>query len=146
VRVTKNQRLTDTSYDRNVFHIEFDTTGTGLRYEIGDALGVHGHNDAVDTKAFLALCGFGCDEQIEALRQDGRVAVSSVLQAFTQVVDIFGRPPRRFYGQLGDLCSDPAERDALLWWGAPWCATWVLPKSWGICTFLREHWWIPKRL
>ena len=37
VKLTKNQRLTPTDYHRNTFHMEFDTTGTGLTMPSGYA-------------------------------------------------------------------------------------------------------------
>jgi sulfite reductase (NADPH) flavoprotein alpha-component len=44
--VTENRRLTPVDYDRNVFHMELSTAGTGLQYQVGEALGIHGWNDA----------------------------------------------------------------------------------------------------
>jgi sulfite reductase (NADPH) flavoprotein alpha-component len=34
VRVTENRRLTPLDYERNVFHMELDTTGTGIIFNI----------------------------------------------------------------------------------------------------------------
>jgi len=56
VKLTKRQRLTPPDYHRNIFHLEMDTTGTGLTYNIGDALGVFGHNDKDEVDEFLAWC------------------------------------------------------------------------------------------
>ena len=42
--------IPDRSY---VFHIEFDTHGTGLKYAIGEALGAHGWNDDAEGSRFL---------------------------------------------------------------------------------------------
>ncbi|KAG8808463.1 hypothetical protein FRC17_003946, partial [Serendipita sp. 399] len=52
VTCTVNRRLTPIEYNRNVFHLEFDTSGTGLKYEIGEALGVHGWNDEQEVLDF----------------------------------------------------------------------------------------------
>ncbi|KAF6762367.1 assimilatory sulfite reductase [Ephemerocybe angulata] len=52
VTCTVNKRLTPLEYDRNVFHLEFDTSGTGLKYDIGEALGVHGWNDEQEVLDF----------------------------------------------------------------------------------------------
>jgi sulfite reductase (NADPH) flavoprotein alpha-component len=53
VTCTVNKRLTPVEYDRNVFHVEFDTSGTGLKYSIGEALGIHGWNDGARGSRFL---------------------------------------------------------------------------------------------
>lgn len=37
VKVKENRRVTNDDYDRYIFHIEFDITGTGLKYDIGEA-------------------------------------------------------------------------------------------------------------
>jgi len=42
----------------NVFHLEFDTSGTGLKYAIGEALVVHGWNDAQDVLDFCKWYGY----------------------------------------------------------------------------------------
>ncbi|KAF9979514.1 hypothetical protein BGZ79_006551, partial [Entomortierella chlamydospora] len=57
VTITENRRLTPTTYDRNVFHLEFDTSETGLKYEIGDALGIHGWNDTQEVLDFIEFYG-----------------------------------------------------------------------------------------
>ena len=57
ITTTVNRRLTPLEYDRNVFHLEFDTRGTGLKYEIGEALGVHGWNDEQEVLNFCAWYG-----------------------------------------------------------------------------------------
>jgi pyruvate/2-oxoacid:ferredoxin oxidoreductase alpha subunit len=53
VRLTKRTRLTPQEYNRNIFHLEFDISGSSLKYEIGDALGVYGHNDEAEVDAFI---------------------------------------------------------------------------------------------
>jgi sulfite reductase (NADPH) flavoprotein alpha-component len=104
VKVTVNRRLTPLSYERNVFHVEFDTTGThstitiicenvtqfagtGLKYEIGEALAVHGHNDIEHVKDFLKFYGLN-PQDIVALpfkaSQHGQVHIKTIEQIFTQ--------------------------------------------------------------
>ena len=45
VHVKENRRLTPLTYDRNIFHIEFDLGTSGLKYDIGEALGIHAENE-----------------------------------------------------------------------------------------------------
>jgi len=117
VTLTENRRLTPDDYDRNVFHMELDTTGTGLKYEIGDALGVHGHNDPEEVREFLKAYGLkGSD--IISLRHDlGNNVIHNELrtveQLFIQHLDIFGRPSKRFYKSLADFAESSGEKQKL---------------------------------
>ncbi|KAI9354352.1 hypothetical protein DFJ73DRAFT_658593 [Zopfochytrium polystomum] len=122
VSVTENRRLTPVEYDRNVFHIEFDTTGTGLRYEVGEALGVHGLNDAEEVAVFISWFGIDGDQVIEYERKsgDGRSIVEyrTVQQLLVHVVDIFGKPGKKFYQFLVSHASDMSERERIGWLGS----------------------------
>ncbi|KAJ1984588.1 sulfite reductase [NADPH] flavoprotein component [Dimargaris verticillata] len=146
VTTTENKRLTPTQYDRNVFHLDFDITGTGLRYELGDALGVYGHNDEVQVLAFLAIYGTHPDHlvtvnlqkfvpaaslpevatrdldarqvlAIQAAQSNSSEVVYSetrtVLQWLTQILDLFGRPTKKFYEKLAAYATDLDERAKL---------------------------------
>ena len=44
-------------YDRYIFHIEFDISGTGMTYDIGEALGIHARNNETLVKEFLQFYG-----------------------------------------------------------------------------------------
>jgi len=117
VKVTVNRRLTPLSYERNVFHMEFDTAGTGLTYNIGEALGVHGHNDEEDVRSFLKEYQLDPEAIVSLPRDvkkpDALLQVRTLLQLFTQVLDIFGRPSRTFYKALMDKASDVGEKSKL---------------------------------
>ncbi|KAI9205502.1 uncharacterized protein BJ171DRAFT_422965, partial [Polychytrium aggregatum] len=117
VKVTENRRLTPVEYDRNVFHIEMDTTGTGLRYEIGEALGVHGHNSDEDVKTFIKFYGLDPREIVvtERVDESGKPSteVRTVEQILTQVLDIFGKPGKKFYSSLAEFATDIKEREHL---------------------------------
>ncbi|KAJ3082072.1 hypothetical protein HK102_001940 [Quaeritorhiza haematococci] len=114
VNLTENKRLTPETYDRNVFHMEMDITGTGLKYDIGEALGVHGHNDLEEVKKFLDFYGLGDGRDVVSIerRVDSkkRVEVRTVSQIFTQLLDIFGKPGKKFYQSLMHYAKDPKER------------------------------------
>ncbi|KAJ1945977.1 sulfite reductase [NADPH] flavoprotein component, partial [Linderina macrospora] len=71
VKVSSAYRMTPDSYDRNIIHIEFDARGTGLTYEIGDALGVFGHNDAAQVAEFCSLYGLDGSQHVTAIK-DGQ--------------------------------------------------------------------------
>ncbi|CEG67268.1 Putative Sulfite reductase flavoprotein component [Rhizopus microsporus] len=120
IKVMVNKRLTPTSYDRNVFHLEFDTTGSNLRYELGDALGVHGHNDYQDVQAFLDWYGLDGNDVISIKHpESGNQESRTIFQLFAQTLDIFGRPSKKFYESLASFATDPAEREQLLYLVSP---------------------------
>jgi sulfite reductase (NADPH) flavoprotein alpha-component len=121
VTCTVNRRLTPKEYDRNVFHVEFDTTGTGLKYEIGEALGVHGWNDEAEVRDFCNW--YGIDPArvitIPVPGDDTKVHTRTVFQALQQQIDLFGKPPKSFYSDLAKYAKGSADRHALLFIGSP---------------------------
>ncbi|KAJ5759440.1 Transketolase C-terminal/Pyruvate-ferredoxin oxidoreductase domain II [Penicillium odoratum] len=121
VHVKENRRLTPVTYDRNIFHIEFDLGNTGLTYDIGEALGVHAENDPKDVSDFIAFYGLNPDSIVEVpSREDPNVFENrTVYQALVQNVDIFGRPPKRFYEALAEFASDEKEKTDLKTLGGP---------------------------
>lgn len=117
-----NRRLTPLDYDRNVFHLEFDTRGTGLKYEIGEALGVHGWNDADEVLDFCGWYGIDPGKLVTLPVPDGdgtRMHTRTVFQALQQQVDLFGKPTKTFYTELAAHASDVADRYALRFIGSP---------------------------
>ncbi|KAJ1722859.1 sulfite reductase [NADPH] flavoprotein component [Coemansia erecta] len=115
VRVSAKYRMTPAAYDRNIFHIEFDTRGTALTYEIGDALGVYGANDPALVAAFVDAYGLDADQLVAAARDGGRRETRSVRGWLTHALDLFGRPPKAFYAALADCAADAAEAERLRW-------------------------------
>jgi sulfite reductase (NADPH) flavoprotein alpha-component len=114
VKCTENRRLTPTDYDRNVFHLELSTAGTGLKYEVGEALGVHGWNDADEVREFLEWYGMDGNEvvSVPSIVAPGRWESRSVFQLLQQRLDIFGKPPKRFYEALSGVATN---RDEARW-------------------------------
>ncbi|KAF0458644.1 sulfite reductase subunit alpha [Gigaspora margarita] len=116
VTVSENRRLTPTSYDRYLFHIEFDVTGTGLKYDLGEALGVYGHNDPKEVDEFLEYYGLNSDDLISIPNKEGdKFETKTIHQVFVQILDLFGRPAKRFYESLALYATDENERKRLLW-------------------------------
>lgn len=115
VHVKENRRLTPITYDRNIFHIEFDLGDSGLTYDIGEALGVHAENDSEDVMEFIKFYGLNPDAIVEVpSREDpGVLENRTVYQALVQNVDIFGRPPKRFYEALSEFATDEKEKTDL---------------------------------
>jgi len=117
VKCTKNVRLTPLTYARNVFHLEFDTTGTNLKYHIGDALGVFGHNDADEVKAFIEFYNLRAQDFV-ALPRDDSQELLTVEQLLKQRIDLFGKPSQKFYAFIAHYATDTYEQKKLKWMGS----------------------------
>jgi sulfite reductase (NADPH) flavoprotein alpha-component len=116
VTVKEHRRLTPLTYDRNIFHIEFDLGNSGVTYAIGEALGIHSENDKTQVEEFIKWYGLNSEEVVEVpSREDPDVLVNrTVYQSLLQNVDIFGRPPKRFYEALAEFADDEREKRELL--------------------------------
>lgn len=121
VHVSVNRRLTPITYERNIFHIEFELGDSGLRYEIGEALGIHSENDDFEVQDFIKFYKLDPEEVVEVQnREDPNVLENrTIYQALMQNVDIFGRPPKGFYAALSEFADDPIEKKELLTLGGP---------------------------
>jgi sulfite reductase (NADPH) flavoprotein alpha-component len=120
VTCTVNKRLTPAEYDRNVFHLEFDTNGTGLKYEIGEALGVHGWNDEQHILDFCNWYGVQPDRliTIPVPGAEGELHTRTVFQALQQQIDLFGKPPKSFFYDLAEFATEKVDRLALRFIGS----------------------------
>jgi sulfite reductase (NADPH) flavoprotein alpha-component len=116
ITVQENRRLTPLKYDRNIFHIEFDLGQSGLTYNIGEALGIHAENDIGQVNEFIEWYGLNSGDVVELpSREDPSVLdTRTVFQALVQSIDIFGKPPKRFYEALADFADDEREKKELL--------------------------------
>ncbi|GAA5996684.1 sulfite reductase subunit alpha [Rhodotorula paludigena] len=121
ITVSENRRLTPNTYDRNVFHIEFDTRGTGLKYAIGEALGIHGWNDADEVLDFLKWYGLDPEAivSIPSRVDSQRVEQRTIFQVFQQNLDIFGKPGKSFYETLSRYATNKQEERALRFIACP---------------------------
>ncbi|KAF8623422.1 hypothetical protein AX15_006365 [Amanita polypyramis BW_CC] len=121
VTCTINRRLTPIEYDRNVFHLEFDTAGTGLKYAIGEALGIHGWNDEQEVLDFCAWYGIDPNRLVTIPVVSGEVKMHTrtVFQVLQQQIDIFGKPPKSFYTDLAPHASNVPDKYALQFIGSP---------------------------
>ena len=119
VYVKEHRRLTPVTYDRNIFHIEFDLGESGLKYEIGEALGIHAENNKTEVEEFIKWYGLNSEEIVEVRTRDDPNVLENrtVYQAMLQNIDIFGRPPKRFYEALSEFATDVKEKTELLMLG-----------------------------
>lgn len=115
VHVKENRRLTPSTYDRNIFHIEFDLGASGVTYNIGEALGIHADNDPAQVAEFITSYGLNADDLVQVpSREDSAILETrTVHQALVQNIDILGKVPKRFYEQLAEYATDDAEQKKL---------------------------------
>lgn len=115
VKVKENKRLTPDNYSRNIFHIEFDVSGTGLTYNIGEALGIHGRNNIELVEKFITMYGLNADDLIEVPSKDDHhiLEVRTLKQSLVDNLDLFGKPGKRFYESLVDFTEDADEKKKL---------------------------------
>ncbi|KAJ3862990.1 assimilatory sulfite reductase [Lentinula novae-zelandiae] len=120
VTCTVNRRLTPKEYDRNVFHLEFNTSGTGLKYAIGEALGVHGWNDNQEVTEFCEWYGVDPNRliTIPVPGSEDKHHTRTVFQALQQQIDLFGRPPKSFYTDLAAYATSQADKYSLQFIGS----------------------------
>lgn len=115
VKVKENRRVTPENYDRYIFHVEFDISGTGMTYDIGEALGVHARNNEDNVRSFLKYYGLNENQIVQVPHKDNHKILESrtVLQAFVENLDIFGKPPKRFYESLVEFTTEESEKKKL---------------------------------
>lgn len=116
IKVKENKRVTPLDYNRNVFEIEFDISGTGMKYSIGEALGIHGRNDAKLVNEFIKMYGLNAQDTYEVPLADsklGELQTRTVEQVLTENVDLFGKPSKKFYESLADYAADKEEKRLL---------------------------------
>lgn len=114
VKLTKTVRLTPGDYDRNIFHMEIDISGTGLKYAMGEALAVYGHNKTREVEEFLEWYKINPTDLV-LIKHAESTEVRTCFQIFQQYLDLFGRPTKKFYQQLAEIATSKNEKDKLNW-------------------------------
>lgn len=112
-KVKVNERVTPDDYDRHIFHLELDITGTGLKYAIGEALGVHAPNNIQQVNEFMQNYGVDPSEVVSVTREDGYVDTKPVTSVLRDNLDLFGKPPKKFYEALIDYATDAKQKSQL---------------------------------
>lgn len=92
-------------------------TKAGVSYEVGDSLGVYANNDPEMVEQFLQFYGLKADDiltiQDKTDRKDPLPTVMTAEQLFGQVLDLFGKPKRRFYEMMSIIAEDDDDRAKL---------------------------------
>eukprot|EP00658_Telonema_sp_P-2_P022053 TRINITY_DN18802_c0_g1_i1.p1 TRINITY_DN18802_c0_g1~~TRINITY_DN18802_c0_g1_i1.p1 ORF type:complete len:938 (+),score=218.44 TRINITY_DN18802_c0_g1_i1:203-3016(+) len=97
-------------------HYEFDVGN--MSYSTGDSLGIVPHNPNQKVEAFCEQIGVDPEDKFELTTVGDKVSsLPSVMthrQLFGQVLDLWGKPKRRFLDFLSMKCSDPSEQARLV--------------------------------
>lgn len=113
LELTVSQRLTPDDYDRNITHYSFKIRGTGVSYNCGDVLAIYPRNDKTEVAEFCAMVGLDPTTELTvSANVEARNAVPqelSLSQLFETVLDVFGKPNRRFFDSLALFATDPTE-------------------------------------
>jgi len=90
-----------------------------MKYNVGDCLGIYAHNDRERVLGFCDQLGVGAKSLIRLEdtqdRKEPLPGVISASQLFTEVLDVFGKPSRRFYETLAIAADNESDREELLW-------------------------------
>ena len=109
-----NQPLTPDGYDRDIRHYEFKIAGTSMSYKTGDSLAVWPRNPVDKVEAFIKEMGLDAGQQLRVVPLEGArnwcPEELSVRQLFTHVLDIFGKPNRKFFDTLSLFTTDEKEK------------------------------------
>lgn len=121
ITVKENKRVTPVDYGRNIFEIEFDISGTGLKYNIGESLGIYGRNDEQQVNEFIKMYGLDPDETVRSAfgEKNDEVEVRTVRQLLTENLDLLGKPNKQFYQLLMNYATDEEEKSILRHLGNP---------------------------
>ncbi|KAJ2985806.1 hypothetical protein HDV02_000348 [Globomyces sp. JEL0801] len=97
--------------------MELDITGTGLKYEIGDALGVYPQNNSKAVADFLDWYSVDPSQIVYIDRPDGegnsQSEVRTVEQLFIQQLDAFGKPGKKFYQFLAVKATADEDKESI---------------------------------
>jgi pyruvate dehydrogenase (NADP+) len=117
VPLLTNKLLTPEGYDRDIRHYEFDISKTGWDYSVGDVMAIYPKNDIQKVHELLDKIEINPHGSIEMEALGNRkLNTPSPMTAeslFTTVLDIFGKPSRRFYDFLKLSASNPSEKKEL---------------------------------
>jgi NADH-quinone oxidoreductase subunit G len=122
-RIIVNKLLTPADYDRRIIYLEIDIKGTGIKYKVGDCLGVLPRNPKPQTLEFIRTLGMNPDQVVSVstvpgadVADFGTKSSLTIEELFVQYLDIFKSPARSMVGQLANFATDSNEQKTLLHW------------------------------
>ena len=123
-RVLSNERLTASGCGREVRHVAIDVAGWGLTYSPGDALAVQPRNPVHGTRALLHSLGLDPGMRLVISPMVAHApplprAWWTVLELFTELLDVFSVPRASFFNLLSHFAIEPHHHERLAEFGAP---------------------------
>ena len=113
----ENRRLTPPGNDRDIRHYQFNVAGTNIKYSVGDSLAVYPRFSKEKVDAFCKMYGVDPNQEMRIVATgEARNKIPeelSVRQLFAQVLDIFGKPNRRFFDSICTFATNAEERKKL---------------------------------
>lgn len=107
--LVERRRLSREGSEKETFHFVIDIAGSGMRYEVGDWLGLYPTNDPAAVDELLGILGFNGNEEIVLQKIEGTVKLREALLHHLSLCD----PSRKFLEWLKDQVTDPIERAQL---------------------------------
>jgi sulfite reductase (NADPH) flavoprotein alpha-component len=104
--ISENRILNKEGSAKDTRHVVVSVAGIGIRYNIGDSLGVFATNESGKVDAVLACCGFTGDEMVTLPKVDGRVRIADALSNGLTL----SQPARKFLDFLLTKVTDEDER------------------------------------
>jgi len=109
-------RITPASHSRNFVTIVWESN---LPYRIGDSLGLYPDNNKSEVDSFLEWYGLKPSDIVTIENRGTRhlPEVITISDLFSKVLDVFGKPSRRFYQALAHFATSPQEKEQLILMG-----------------------------
>ena len=104
--ISENRILNKQGSAKDTCHVVVDISGSGVRYDIGDSLGVFATNENEKVDAFLACCGFTGDERVILPKVEDSVRIADAL---TNRLTL-SQPARKFLDFLATKVTDDGQR------------------------------------
>jgi sulfite reductase (NADPH) flavoprotein alpha-component len=117
-RLLTNRRLSAEGSGKDVRHFEISLTGSGLTYEVGDALGVFPSNCPVLVSEILAT--LGCDGEEAVKTADGEMPLRLALTQHFDITkpsqELLSAVAKHSPGAVFAQMLDPSKKDELKKW------------------------------
>lgn len=107
--LVERRRLSRDGSEKETFHFVIDIAGSGMKYEVGDWLGLYPTNDPKAVDELLHALGFRGDEEVILAKLEHTVTLRQGLLHHLSLCD----PSRKFLEWLRDVVVDPLEKEEL---------------------------------
>ncbi len=104
--ISENRILNKEGSAKDTRHVVVNVAGSGIRYNIGDSLGVFATNESEKVDAVLTCCGFTGDERVTLPKVEGEVRVVDALSNGLTL----SQPARKLLDFLLTKVTDDDER------------------------------------